>query len=277
MSGFYKLEVRKTKVNDSTEDVLISYSVSGNSNGLMPALIKDYSFWNDKSGTTQQIIQFVGNDYVCIESSGSGKYRQGSGSWVVNELKTLPVDSLSNRKGIKISDLAGENGKIALESALADMPGMPDVGGRAAWVEDGLEESFSLYRKTGHWFFKGRMRIKESSTPAFLDYRINLIPPPEMVAYDVLQLPWTAIKDRVPEAVDAFTSPNRDIAVIVTKSSLLIYGINGMAMSEKPLAKIALKEGDSVIMAEWALGRYVEKWEAAFVKYNEERAAAVSR
>ncbi len=87
-----------------------------------------------------------------------------------------------------------------------------------------------------------------------------------MVFYDALLVPWTNIKDVVPRAIDAYTSPNKDIALIFTKDELLIYDIHGNDLERLPKERIDLKNGETVIMAEWATGQYVESWKDIFQK-----------
>lgn len=136
-----------------------------------------------------------------------------------------------------------------------------------------LEENFALFRKTGHWYFMGRVKLPENAQVPYLDFNINLLPPAELVMYDELHLSWTDIKDRIPDAVDAYTSPNRDLAVILTRNQLLIYTMSYGTLGEVPLKKLQLQEGDSVVMAEWALGDYMENWEKTFIKNNAAREA----
>jgi hypothetical protein len=91
------------------------------------------------------------------------------------------------------------------------------------------------------------------------------------VSFDILCVLWNAIKDRVPDAVDAYTSPNKDMAVILSSSKLFIYSIKNGELGKKPLAKLKLAQGDSVIMAEWGMGWYVDKWEEAFMRNDFKR------
>ncbi len=65
--------------------------------------------------------------------------------------------------------------------------------------------------------------------------------------------------------MDAFTSPNKDIAVIKTPGKLYVFGISGEHLDSIPLGEMDLKAGTSVIMAEWATGFYVDDWEKAFM------------
>jgi hypothetical protein len=57
-----------------------------------------------------------------------------------------------------------------------------------------------------------------------------------------LALSWQNIKDKVPEAVDAFTSPNRNIALVKTKNKIHIYTIDAEQLG-KALAELDLREG----------------------------------
>jgi predicted DNA-binding antitoxin AbrB/MazE fold protein len=98
------------------------------------------------------------------------------------------------------------------------------------------------------------------------DFNINLMPSSKIILYDTLFIPWTAIKDKVPEAIDAYTSPSKDIALIVTTKYILIYTIENGALSSLPIQKVKLKEGESVIMSEWSTGDYVYNWERCFYK-----------
>lgn len=266
-NGFWKVEIDRLNHNNITEDLLNAYSVSG-SEAVEPRNIRAInSFWKDREGTLEKIINFIGNDYASLQLTGSGKLADGE-SWKINKLATLPVDNLDSNKGVRISDIVGENGTLAVENAVNDMLNVSNIKRIKRPETAELERSFSLYRKTGHWFIKGRLELLQNESVPYTDYNINIIPPPSLVAYDELLLPWTTIKDRIPDANDAFTSPNRDIAVVVTKTQLLVYLITGDTLAEAPLAKLNLQEGDTVIMSEWGLGTYVEKWERAFVKYN---------
>lgn len=183
-------------------------------------------------------------------------------------LRTLPVDNLWNIDGIKISDMAGENGTMAMENAISDVFKDSGYEGIVTFDDESQEKNFALYRKTGHWFFKGRIDPDGQGQLPFMDFNLNLLPPSNMVAYDVLHVPWTKMKDKLPNAIDIYTSPNKDIAVILTRNEILLYTIENKSLSEQPLAKLAIEEGSTVIMAEWGMGEYVTSWEKSFIKNN---------
>jgi hypothetical protein len=103
------------------------------------------------------------------------------------------------------------------------------------------EENFYMQRKNGHWFLKGRLNYSNNNVFGYYDFNINLIIPYSLVRYDVLAVPWKDIKDRVPDAIDAFTSPNEDLAVIVSDRRLYIYQINEGRLKYEPLQRLSLR------------------------------------
>ena len=103
------------------------------------------------------------------------------------------------------------------------------------------------------------------------DFQIKNTPPKELIQYDELVIPWNIIKSKIPEAIDAFTSPNEDIVIIITSNEILIYPIveNDILLNE--LGRIKLNNQDSIIMAEWGLGQYTSLWEEEFLKNGAEK------
>lgn len=114
------------------------------------------------------------------------------------------------------------------------------------------------------WIFKGRVNYIENSSYLYRDFNINILPTKELISFDELLVPWKEIKSKVPEALDAFTSPNEDIAVILTYGYILIYRIDNGTLSDEPIERIKLNSGEKVVMAEWALGKYSLLWEEQF-------------
>lgn len=111
------------------------------------------------------------------------------------------------------------------------------------------------------------MNYKESEEELYKNFNIKAIPPKEMVSYDKHLIPWDAIKRKVPEAIDMFSSPNDDLVVVVTHTDLLIYSIeNKEEISSTPMEKIKLPKNASIIMAEWAIDRYPDMWESEVIE-----------
>lgn len=251
-SGFWELQVQSALKLGKNGEELSAHNVAE----------KDLAATKEK-GSAQRtppipesiVIDYVGNDYVAINNNTGGTVK----------LQILPVDKLSSPIGIKIVDLLGAAGLKAYQSAreqTLQTLDRPEI----TWVDEDLnEDNFGLIRKNGHWHLQGRVNYKSNSIPGNMEFNINIIPPANLIFYDALYPGWQSIKDRVPNALDAFTSPNKDIAVVKTKSKMYFFGINGGQLDSMLLGEIALEEGTTIIMAEWATGFYVDDWEKNFI------------
>ncbi|HHV65177.1 MAG TPA: hypothetical protein GXX46_08915 [Peptococcaceae bacterium] len=203
-------------------------------------------------------IMYVGNDYMAFEVESNGR----------RDLRILPVDKLSAPEGIKISDLFGDKGLEVYRGTREQV--VRDLRQQGiTWIDgDDTGENIGLMRKNGHWYLVGRVNYQIGDKFTYEDFRLNIIPPSNLIIYDTLTLSWRNIKDRVPDAVDAYTSPNKDIALIRTKNKIYVFAISGEHLAGKPLTVLELPEGTTVIMAEWSTGSYVDSWEKAFLAYG---------
>ncbi|KJR45231.1 hypothetical protein UF75_4375 [Desulfosporosinus sp. I2] len=254
-SGFWELQVRQVQEGATMEDVLSAHDVSTKAQEQRLRTM-EISRGEDKKGASKKVIDYIGNDYVAVENDING-----------NHLQVLPVDKISTPEGIKLSDLLLNSGFATFSNARAQARrSLNTINNITSFDDDGFEQNFGLIRKNGHWYLRGRINYydQDSNDPNYMDFNVNLVPPAKLIFYDTLWLSWQYIKDRVPDAVDAFTSPNQDMALVLTKTKLQVYAISAGQLGNEPLAKIDLQSGASVIMAEWATGSYVDNWEKAF-------------
>lgn len=214
-----------------------------------------------KDSHLRQHIKYVGNDYIAVENINIG----GDASILDRRYQVLPIDNVQNSSGIKISDIVGKSGREAfLRSAQSSLE-IKDIRDVKILADEKDEENFTVARHNGHWIMKGRVSYSdEYDKVEYLDFNINIIPPAELVNYDELCLSWNAIKTKLPSAVDAYASPNEDMLIIMDIDTLYIYSLEGNELSDKPIGKINLHEGEEVVMAEWATGVYVERWDKHF-------------
>ena len=270
-SGFWELDIRDISVEEVKGNILSARNVAVQA---LKAENEDAATdenqlegegeykTNDKADEgmiiEEKAVAYIGNDYIAVESNEDG----------VNRLMVLPVDNLSSSTKVKLSDLLGKKGMDSLLSAREQAVYALRSNGIQLFERDGFGENFGLTRKNGHWIPVGRINYQNDGAPDHKDFDIKVVPPVNLVSYDTLVLSWPKIKDRVPDALDAFTSPNKDIALVQTKNKLTVYNIGAEQLSEKPLAELEVPEGATVIMAEWATGSYVESWGNSFLSYG---------
>lgn len=253
-SGFWQLQVHQVQNGLTTEDELsardittkVSQIPSTNNNIVQPG--------SQEIEKHKRVINYIGNDYVSIENEING----------INKLQVLPVDKISSPIGITVSDLLASNGLNVYNSARENQIRILENQGITFIYEELYKDNFGLTRKNGHWYLQGRINYPKDGEAYYKDFNMNVIPPKKLVFFDTLYISWQNIKDRVPDAIDAFTSPTGDIALVKTETSLDVYGITADQLDSQPLARIEMKNGEQVIMSEWATGSYVDNWEKAF-------------
>lgn len=274
-TGFWKLGVERKKDGETVEDnidvnpvkrVVVSeqkksedlIEVKGEIENIILSAPGEEEKLLDRK--TLKNILYTGNDYISLETVN---YLE-KGERI---LEFHPIDNIDKGNPMKISDIAGEIGKISfLEEANKEILSKDEKYKDSTRDLAPDEESFGLFRRNGHWIFKGRVNFIENGVYSYKDFNIRAIPPKEVVHFDQLSIPWNAIKTKVPEAVDAFTSPNEDIILIVTHNSILVFKIENGYISSIPLTKIKLKPAEKIIMSEWGVGRYAPIWEDEFLK-----------
>lgn len=199
-------------------------------------------------------ILFIGNDYISVEIINKFGREKKS-------LEVYAIDNIDEHRPINLSDLIGEDGKrIFTEGAQSVLSIDSQINLN--------EENVGITRRSGYWIIKGRVNYVQNDEDLYKDFNIKAIPPKEMIQYDSHLLSWNEIKMGIPEIQDVFSSPNNDFIVVVTHTNLLIYNIIDGRLANAPVARIKLPENASIIMSEWAVGRYPNIWQNEVIKNN---------
>lgn len=190
---------------------------------------------------------FIGNDYIGIEHN--------------LKLSVLATDNLSVGKGVAFSDIVNENSYNAFEQSSDAFVSTLDSDESKKIIRVPNEENFTLKRRNGHWIIKSRLYYKEPfKGQKYEDFDLNLMVPSELIHYDEMNIPWNSIKSKLPWITDAYMSPNKDIALLVSNDSLHIYPVQNKSIVNRQIENIPLSKGDSIIMTEWAIGKYADIW-----------------
>jgi len=197
-------------------------------------------------------IQFVGNDYISVENVDIDR------GWS-RILNIYSIDNLNDLKPIKLSDLIGEKGnEIFTESAISV------INNEVKTISN--EENVGLFRNNGYWIMRGRINYKVNNEEIYRDFNIKTIPPKEMVSYDDQIIPWEALRMLIPDMKDFYSSPNGEFLVAITSNNLEIYRIENGDLVHTPVKKIAIPYDTSIVMSEWAKGRYANIWQNEVIK-----------
>jgi len=121
-------------------------------------------------------------------------------------------------------------------------------------------ESLGIVRARGKWRYDGAISLRGYST----NCAVSLVPPKSIVAPTELFPRWKDIKDVYPDADDAFSSPNHDVLLVFYQNRLMVAPVRQGKVG-KPLLR--LEVNGKPVMAEWALGRYVDAWTKQLAPY----------
>lgn len=243
-NGFWEMKIN----NDSESDNIYAHPIEFKVNEISDEK-------EEYKGEEKKVIRFVSDDYVAIEYININDIDKKSPRY-----KVLPLDNININKGLLLSDIDKENDKRSYYNSAEDF--MISKGHK---ILDDLKininaENFTMTRRNGYWILKGRLFFNKTRRETYEDFNINVLPTDELINYNELLLSWNYIKSKVPQAVDAYTSPNKDIAIIIAHSKIYVYSIEDDLLSSRPIKTIERKEAEEVVMAEWATGNYVELW-----------------
>jgi hypothetical protein len=114
-------------------------------------------------------------------------------------------------------------------------------------------ESLGIVRARGNWRYAGAISLRGYRT----ECAVSLAPPKSIVVQTELFPRWKDIKEVYPDAEDAFSSPNHDALLVFYQNRLMVAPVRQGKVG-KPLLR--LEVNGRPVMAEWALGEYVDIW-----------------
>ncbi|MGO5064719.1 hypothetical protein [Clostridium sp. LCP25S3_F8] len=255
-NGFCEVGVNRVNYQNNIQDSIFANSLYNNYptkyNLIEEKDIKNTSIYKD--------ILFVSNDYISIEYNSIYKNEPMN----LHKVQMLPIDNVNAKTGVNIGDIIEKDGEKILASSLESYIKSKDKNPLNEVEKTCRKDSFFLSRRNGHWILRGRLNGTEDKEE-YINFNINTEIPKKILNYDDLQLSWNSIKSKVPNALDAYTSPNKDIAIITTEKELYVYTIENGKLSNKAIYEMDLDK-ETVVMAEWATADYVKKWAYSILK-----------
>lgn len=258
-NGFWQVDSKRIKGDNYFYDSISAAPIGKTSKAKAPS----QEFINNSSFYTEKSIDFISNDYISLDVKGEGNKKDGDQPYQYSLLNTIPIDTIysGENRAITISEAIGDKGVDALKVAIQGSA--RDKGNNKNFELKDADQfnSFGLTRKNGKWIMKGRVNFSNDNLSYnYGDFEIPILMPESLLKYDSIFASWSKIKQSVPQAEDIFSSPNKNMSIIVTDGSLLVYPITENSLAENPVKEIKLKEDETIIMAEWATGEYVNMW-----------------
>ncbi|MCR1935210.1 hypothetical protein NSA27_11105 [Clostridium tepidum] len=255
-NGFCEVGVNRVNSQNNTQDSIFVNPLDNNYpskyNSIQEKGINNISIYKD--------ILFVSNDYISIEYNSIYKNNPIN----LHKVQMLPIDNVNAKTGVNIDDIIERDGEKILQSSLDSYIKSKDNNILSKVEKSCRKDSFFLSRRNGHWILRGRLNGIEDKEE-YINFNINIEIPKKILNYDDLQLSWNSVKSKIPNALDAYTSPNKDIAIITTEKELFVYTIDNGKLSNKAIYKMDLDK-ETVVMAEWATADYVKKWADSILK-----------
>lgn len=219
---------------------------------------------------------YIGNKYACIMND---HYETGGGSFRYGEdtIKMYKVDTLGKinerEKTVKLFDLLGKDMQKELTQIAVKYNN--EAVKKATETEKKVMDinNLALARKNGRWIIKLPIFSKYyhegngssySTVVQYVDYEKTL--PKEITSFDILCVPWKSITSAVPKAIDAVSSPNKDILAVLTNTELLIYKNPKLPLG-KPQLRIAVGSNNKIVLSQWASGDEAVRWKGSLDSY----------
>ena len=194
------------------------------------------------------------------EYNECGAHPSGSSLAFTARLADLAADR-ENPLVLSTAELLGQQGEKAVkkDEAAAQDDDCP--------FNDTFPASVTVIRKNGHWVLKGTQSASHACGD-IQEFDIHMPPPKSLVGLNMLFPTWKHIGAKVPDAVDAISSPYKDFLVVLTLEDIKIYRMhNGELGPPVRTIHLWLSKDDTrdathtLVMNQWALGRFVSAWD----------------
>ncbi|MDU5106558.1 hypothetical protein [Clostridium sp.] len=249
LNGIWTIE--KKEIND--EDIHNEYFIAKPIDGR-----EDTKIGNDISVSLYKDINFISNDYISIE-----RFEEDDFNYSAPIYRTIPIDNINSYQGLSINEIYSTEVKEKYERDFNEAFNSLSLEEQNSLINKVDYTNFTIKRIEGKWALVGKI-ISKNPNEKGVDFKLSINPNKKILNYDTLLIPWKDLKGRFPFIEDAYTSPTGRIAIIIFNNKLFVYEIEEGSIKGNPLISIDLNEGESVIMAEWATGSYVDTWTKAF-------------
>lgn len=240
-----------------------------------PEIYKEEIGWGDgywPIRTEKDEVLFVGNKNIVINrqyyETGGGTFRSSWYSNVMYDIKSLnqkykedsidlydyfqmddeQLESCRNKYNHDVNDKQGTNSYITIKQVFAaDKPFLERRNGQ--WLA-----MIPVDQEFNH---KGNGSVHINMADS-----IEVINPvsDELLCFDKLNGTFEVVKKQIPDVRDVISSPNEKLLVTLVGDRIDIYQNQDINKLGEPDLSIDIDEEQTIVSNQWAIGKYVEKW-----------------
>lgn len=221
--GFWKIGIEHKMGSDSSFDQIYAFPLAQGDK-----VTSRYNLGNKKNIQ----ISFIGKDFIGIENT---EYTSSDKTYGL-----FNYSNIENNKKSNIIEIAGEDGlKVMQDEIIKNLPEKVD----SKKVEEFYDpENIGIRRNNGKWEFKTNIIIKKENGEAIIkDIKLPINPIIDIFSNNKLSITWESIKNKVPGAIDAYTSIDDRLLLVQNLNELLIYEIDRGVISKNTWDQLNLQ------------------------------------
>lgn len=255
---FWKIEA----LNWETDTDNIHYLVARQADqSVKPELFPDIP--TEELKHTEKLL-FAGNQYISIAETENIWSPESSAEY--NRISVKKITQLGSNRVINFTSNKKDPNRVTLQDVYGSEAGdrlavMLSDAKKTSRLSELNGDSWTIRRRPGRWTaVAAETYTKTRNRSEGYELREFQLPLPELAtSYDKLSLKWSDILKVQPKVKDALTSPQEDIAAVFAGDWLYLYPYQ-QPLPDGALLSVALQPGETMVMAQWATGSYVEDW-----------------
>jgi hypothetical protein len=218
-------------------------------------------------------IVFVGLDHISLETDQGGYCEGAAHPWQSNNLNTYALETFRTApkdwgglggipdQALNFQTVFPKRSNALLDAGTAFYAKL-DADQHDRLSEQPEETAGGLVCRAGNWVVRGRLNYSaEAARGSFADFDVPVTAPAAITGPFGQGFDLEEIKAGLPDATDFVFSPVRDVLAVVRPSSLRVEHVWGGKPARKLALSIPLERGESIVMAQWATGNGLKRWQ----------------
>lgn len=188
-------------------------------------------------GVKNATINFLSKNYISLESYNAETNKKNYSIYKIGEL--------SDESQMSIKDIAGDKGEKAYFNDIRKL----------GYSSDNINlydmKNFGVKRNNFSWVFKGILSNYSHDNFVSSEIDLDLIPNVDIFSNKSSKISKLRVKEKVPDVLDYFVSPDESVIVILTADDISMYEIKNQEIATLPIFTTSLKNRREVVTFQW--------------------------